>query len=337
MTIIIAGIQSRLSLSAKKRTDLNKLRCDMIRKDKFHMTLLLCVLVLCLAANGSAVAEDDAALRQSPDGTASQAEELPESDTAYISQNTDPAPGVSELPDNCVPLYVNGVLDSECLVIDGTARMSMGCFARLAGLSFDGHAIGGVIPELSENGDYAVVNGRYFYLPDGLYELGGELLWPLTALAKMFGCTVTWDEGSRSIDLDLTSVALLPSGDEYYNEQDVYWLSRIIFAESGNQPLAGQIAVGNVVLNRVSDSRFPDSVYEVIFDRRYGVQFSPVETGSIYSQPDDEAVAAAKLALEGYNTGGASLYFVNPDIGVSSWFNQTRTYVTSIGDHDFYA
>lgn len=45
----------------------------------------------------------------------------------------------------------------------------------------------------------------------------------------------------------------------------------------------------------------------------------------------------AKLCLEGYDIVGGSLYFVNPDIGVSSWFRQTRTYVTSIGDHDFYA
>ena len=45
----------------------------------------------------------------------------------------------------------------------------------------------------------------------------------------------------------------------------------------------------------------------------------------------------AKLALEGYNTAGESLYFVNPDIGAGSWFASNLTYVTSIGDHDFYA
>ena len=167
--------------------------------------------------------------------------------------------------------------------------------------------------------------------------MGGELLWPLTALAKMFDCTVTWDAASGSIDLDLTDVALLSDGETYYNQQDVYWLSRIIYAESGNQSLAGQIAVGNVVLNRVADERFPDSVYGVIFDQSYGVQFSPVETGGIYAEPDEEAVVAAKLALEGYNTAGESLYFVNPSIGAGSWFAANLTYVTSIGDHDFYA
>lgn len=311
----------------------------MIRKDKFHITLLLCAILLCLAANGSVIAGDDMQLHHDLAGNASQAEDNSGYETDYTDreQEDEPAAQESSQPDNTVPLYINGALHSDCLVVDGTARMSLGRFATLAGLSFDGHAIGGVVPELGENGDYAVVNGRYFYLPDGLYEMGGELLWPLTALAKMFDCTATWDAASGSIDLDLTDVALLSDGETYYNQQDVYWLSRIIYAESGNQPLAGQIAVGNVVLNRVADERFPDSVYGVIFDQSYGVQFSPVETGGIYAEPDEEAVVAAKLALEGYNTAGESLYFVNPSIGAGSWFAANLTYVTSIGDHDFYA
>ena len=321
------------------RTYSYKLRCDMFRKSKIHMTLLLCALILCLAANGSVTADDDELLRQSLAGSASVTTEPPEYEIDALSQEKDNTVEVTAAaePDNTVPLYINGLLDGSCLVVDGTARMTLARFALLAGLSYDGNGIAGVVPELSADGDYAVVNGRYFYLPDGLYELGGELYWPLTVLAKMFNCTVDWDAASGSINLDVTNVSLLTEGALYYNAQDVYWLSRIIYAESGNQSLAGQIAVGNVVLNRVSDPRFPDSVYAVIFDQTYGVQFSPVETGSIYAEPDNEAVVAAKLALEGYNTGGNALYFVNPSIGATGWFNQTRTYVTTIGDHVFYA
>lgn len=311
----------------------------MIRKDKFHITLLLCAILLCLAANGSVIAGDDMQLHHDLAGNASQAEDNSGYETDYTDreQEDEPAAQESSQPDNTVPLYINGALHSDCLVVDGTARMSLGRFATLAGLSFDGHAIGGVVPELGENGDYAVVNGRYFYLPDGLYEMGGELLWPLTVLAKMFDCTVTWDAASGSIDLDLTDVALLSDGETYYNQQDVYWLSRIIYAESGNQPMEGQVAVGNVILNRVESPLFPDTVYDVIFDTRFGVQFSPAETGGIYCEPDDEAVIAAKLCLDGASVAGGSLYFVNPDIGADGWFKETKTFVAAIGDHDFYA
>ena len=311
----------------------------MIRKDKLHIVLLACVLALCLAANGSVSAVAPEQQLTSLAGSTATESAPPGADTDTASQNEESSTDVTaaDEPDNYVPLYINGVLHSECLVIDGVARMSLGRFADLAGLNFDGHTIEGVAPKVSADENWAEVNGRYFYLRHRLYELGGEMNWPLKELARMFGCTVTWDEASNSINLDLTDVELLASGDEYYSDEDVYWLSRIIYAESGNQPLEGQIAVGNVVLNRVADERFPDSVYEVIFDTTYGVQFSPVETGGIYAEPDEEAIVAAKLALEGYNTGGTALYFVNPAIGASSWFNQTRTYVTSIGDHVFYA
>ena len=95
--------------------------------------------------------------------------------------------------------------------------------------------------------------------------------------------------------------------------------------------------VGNVVLNRVANPTCPDTVYDVIFDDRYGVQFSVTETGAIFMEPTEEAVLAAKMCLEGYNPVGDSLFFVNPVIGASSWFSSTRTYVASIGEHDFYA
>ncbi|MBE6967693.1 MAG: cell wall hydrolase, partial [Ruminococcaceae bacterium] len=121
------------------------------------------------------------------------------------------------------------------------------------------------------------------------------------------------------------------------NAEDLHWLTQIIHAESGNQPLEGMIGVGNVVLNRVKDPTCPNTVYDVIFDCRYGVQFSPTETGSIYAEPNEMSIVAAKLCLEGYNTVGNSLYFVNPMIGISDWFSQTRVYITTIGEHAFFA
>jgi N-acetylmuramoyl-L-alanine amidase len=132
-------------------------------------------------------------------------------------------------------------------------------------------------------------------------------------------------------------MSFIESGEEVYNEEDVYWLSRIINAESLNQPLEGKIAVGNVVLNRVADETCPDTIYDVIFDRKYGVQFSVITNGTIYMDPSEESIIAAKICLEGYSVVGDSIYFVNPDIGVSSWFVNTRTFVKSIGNHDFYA
>ena len=181
-------------------------------------------------------------------------------------------------------------------------------------------------------------NGRCFYAPDGVYALDGKVVLPLADLEKIFGVTATFSADNTSLRVDASGQQLLESGESFYGARDVYWLSHIINAEAGNQPMDGQIAVGNVVLNRVADERFPNSVKEVVFDRRSGVaQFSPTADGSIGLTPDEDAVLAAKLAFEGYNTVGESMYFINPAACNSAWFNRCLTYMTTIGDHVFYA
>ena len=131
-----------------------------------------------------------------------------------------------------------------------------------------------------------------------------------------------------------TPAGPIASGDSFYNSTDLYWLSRIIYAESGNQSLEGKIAVGNVVLNRVASSLFPNSVYDVIFQRN---QFTPASSGSINREPSEDAVIAAKLCLDGANTADNALYFVNPKASPNSWASRNCTYVATIGAHAFFA
>lgn len=126
------------------------------------------------------------------------------------------------------------------------------------------------------------------------------------------------------------------SADKYYREDEVYWLSRIISAESSGEPLAGQIAVGNVVLNRRNSPEYPNTIYGVIFDRKYGVQFSPILNGSIYQAPTYNSVLAAKICLEGYDLSEGALFFLEPHLSTSSWIPQNRPYLFTVGRHDFY-
>src|SRR5699024_12370625 len=73
---------------------------------------------------------------------------------------------------------------------------------------------------------------------------------------------------------------------------DALPISRLIYAESGNQPLEGKIAVGNVVLNRVASPLFPNTVADVIYQPN---QFSPAGSGHLSRTPNAESVVAAKL------------------------------------------
>lgn len=183
---------------------------------------------------------------------------------------------------------------------------------------------------------YLMVNDRYLYLPDGAYNVNGTLLMPIRTLAKIFNVRVKWNGVDMSVGIDASEYAVFESGEEFYDEDSLYWLSHVISSESGYEPFLGQIAVGNVVLNRVNDTsrHFPNTIKDVIFQPG---QFQVVSTGSIYKEPLEESVIAAKLCLEGYNVVGESLYFLNPAVSSNYWFRANLTYVTTIRHHEFYA
>ena len=121
-----------------------------------------------------------------------------------------------------------------------------------------------------------------------------------------------------------------------YDENDVYWLARIIEAEAGGESGEGKLAVANVVLNRVASGSYPDTIYDVIFDTKYGTQFEPTSNGAIYNTPSEESIEAAKRALSGENNIGGALYFFNPSLVDAVWSRTNCTYIQTIGCHDFF-
>ena len=158
---------------------------------------------------------------------------------------------------------------------------------------------------------------------------------PIRLLARAFGVEIGWNSYTRSVTVS-GSVKPILSGDKFYREDEVYWLSRIISAESRGEPLLGQIAVGNVVLNRVKSSDYPNTIWGVIFDRKYGTQFSPVLNGSVYAEPYYLSVIAAKLCLEGVTVSEKVLFFYQPEIATSFWIPENRPYAFKIGHHYFF-
>lgn len=189
-------------------------------------------------------------------------------------------------------------------------------------------------------------------LPIRLEE--GRTLVPVRPLATLLGLEVDWDGAQGVVSLTTHTVqAPLPTTPEAegptetespsetepapgWSEEDLYWLSRIISAESRGECWEGKIAVGNVVLNRVASPDFPDSIYGVIFDSRWGGQFTPARNGTIYNDPTEESVQAALAVLRGENTVGDSLYFIAPTLTNNHWTMENRDYVTTIGVHWFY-
>ena len=183
---------------------------------------------------------------------------------------------------------------------------------------------------------YITVNERIFYTGKKVLSLGGWIFVPLTSMCKALNATVTVRQGYYDASIVSGDPTKVKWASEYYDSTDLYWLSRIISAEARGEPFAGQIAVGNVVLNRKQSSQFPSTVKGVIFDTKYGIQFSPVSSGTIYNTPTASAIMAAKICLEGYSLSTQMIYFYNPSIATSNWIGRTRPYIMTIGNHKFY-
>lgn len=87
-------------------------------------------------------------------------------------------------------------------------------------------------------------------------------------------------------------------------------LAALIQAESGTQPYEGQVAVGNVVVNRLKTGRYGASVYNVVYAKG---QFGPASSGlvaKIYNQgPKATCIQAATDAINGVNYIGTATHF----------------------------
>ncbi len=183
---------------------------------------------------------------------------------------------------------------------------------------------------------YIEAAGRYLG-GNNVVNVSGMLYVPIRTLAKAYNANVEWRADTRSVDLYATAGESIISGDEFYSSDEVYWLSRIISAEAGSEPMDGKILVGNVVLNRVESEEFPNTIYGVIFDREWGVQFTPTENGTVYNVPTADSIVAAKLCLDSYYISRSAMYFLNPERATNFWVPANRPYLMTVGCHDFYS
>ncbi len=191
---------------------------------------------------------------------------------------------------------------------------------------------------LSKGKKGGYVNGRYVPVEEGIQLIDDRVFVPVRFISENLDCRVDWIYDTYTVNIVKAGVTVPASlvGKRSYTDDEIYWLSRIIHAESQGEPMRGKIAVGNVVLNRVKSKDYPNTIYGVIFDRKHGVQFSPVLNGTIYHRPFGDSIIAAKRALEGENVVGNSLFFLNPTISQSFWIVDNREYFMTIANHDFY-
>lgn len=144
---------------------------------------------------------------------------------------------------------------------------------------------------------YVVADGSPFDLSAASLIRGGRTYVPLRSFANLLGVEVNFVNWNVPVALSTGKAAS-------YTDDDLYWLSLIISAESQGESLTGQIAVGNVVLNRVASSQFPNTIRAVIFDTKDAVQFEPTAQRHHLQGPHCPERTGRQAGSERHQCGG---------------------------------
>jgi len=112
---------------------------------------------------------------------------------------------------------------------------------------------------------------------------------------------------------------------------EVELLARVISAEARGEPYSGQVAVGAVILNRVSHPSFPNTIAGVVYQPG---AFTCMVDGQIDQPVAQSARQAAREALNGSDPSGGAIYYFNPNTATSAWI-WSRPHIKTIGNHRF--
>ena len=125
------------------------------------------------------------------------------------------------------------------------------------------------------------------------------------------------------------------------SDGDVDILERIVEAEATGEDIKGKILVANVILNRVKDGDFPDSIKGVVFQKDGGTyQFSPIKDNRYWSvKVSKDTVKAVDRVRKGEDYSKGALYFSarsRADKNSMRWFDSHLDYLFRYGGHEFF-
>jgi N-acetylmuramoyl-L-alanine amidase len=114
-------------------------------------------------------------------------------------------------------------------------------------------------------------------------------------------------------------------------QEELNLLTRAVYSEARGESYEGQVAVAAVILNRVADPRFPNTIKGVIFEPW---AFTAVHDGQFWLTPDPKVMNAVDDALKGWDPTEGAVFYYNP-AKVTSYWIYTREIITKIGRHYF--
>ena len=174
--------------------------------------------------------------------------------------------------------------------------------------------------------------GYYKGNVDGIY--GSQTLEAVKYFQRKNGLTVDGIAGTKTLQamgIYNSSGNSSSGSSSSTNSNDLNLLSRLVYGEARGEPYTGQVAVAAVVLNRVKNSSFPNTIAGVIYQKG---AFDVVSDGQINLTPNDTAKKAAQDALNGWDPSNGAIYYFNPSTATNKWI-WSRPMTVTIGKHRF--
>lgn len=218
---------------------------------------------------------------------------------------------------------------------------------------YPGTATGSVLKSGSHGGNVYDLQGRLKFLGYYKGKIDGTYGWSTVASVKRFqskfGLKADGVAGASTITKLRKATAkykpgqasgtssgaarkiVPPSNHGGYSSQDLKLMANAVNGESRGEPYIGQVAVAAVILNRVDNPAFPNTIAGVIFQPG---AFTAVADGQIWLTPGESSMKAVQDALNGWDPTGGSIYYFNPVTATSKWI-WSRPQVKTIGKHIF--
>ena len=172
--------------------------------------------------------------------------------------------------------------------------------------------------------------GYYNGNVDGIY--GSQTMSAVKYFQRKNGLTQDGIAGTKTLQaMGINSSSSSSSSSTSANSSNLNLLARVVYGEARGEPYTGQVAVAAVVLNRVNNSNFPNTIAGVVYQSG---AFTAVSDGQINLTPNSTAVKAAQDALNGWDPTYGAIYYFNPNTATNAWI-WSRPVTITIGKHRF--
>ena len=171
--------------------------------------------------------------------------------------------------------------------------------------------------------------GYYNGSIDGVY--GSGTLSAVKSFQKKNGLTVDGVAGTKTLQAMGIYSSSSSSSSSSSGSSNLNLISRFVHAEARGEPYTGQVAVAAVILNRVKDSRFPNTTSGVVYQPG---AFTCVSDGQINLSPNETSRKAAQDVINGWDPTYGAVYYINPATATNKWI-WSRPVTVTIGKHRF--